>query len=52
MKQSQINRLEMYQTTLDYLDAHNAVWNAVPIIGKYKNALSTVVTSVKTAVAD
>ena len=52
MNQDQINRLEMYQTTLDYLDAHNAVWNAVPIIGKYKNALSTINTSIKTAAAE
>ena len=42
----------MYQTTLDYLDAHNAVWNAVPIIGKYKNALSAINMSIKTAAAD
>ena len=52
MNQDQINRLEMYQTTLDYLDAHNAVWNAVPIIGKYKNALSAINTSIKTAAAE
>ena len=52
MNQDQINRLEMYQTTLDYLDAHNAVWNAVPIIGKYKNALSAINTSIKTAASE
>ena len=52
MNQDQINRLEMYQTTLDYLDAHNAVWNAVPIIGKYKNALSAINMSIKTAAAE
>ncbi|MDE0472771.1 MAG: hypothetical protein OXH57_12610 [Ekhidna sp.] len=52
MNQDQINRLEMYQTTLDYLDANNAVWNTIPIIGKYKNALSTINTSIKTAAAD
>ena len=52
MEQRQINRLEMYQTTLDYLDAHNAVWNAVPIIGKYKNALSEINTSIKTAASE
>jgi len=52
MRQVQINRLEMYQTTLDYLDAHNAVWNAVPIIGKYKNTLSEINTAIKAAAAE
>lgn len=52
MKQEQINRLEMYQTTNDYLDAQNAVWSAIPIIGKYKNELTDLVTAIKTAAAD
>ena len=52
MRQNQINRLEMYQATNDYLDAQNAVWSAIPIIGNYKNQLSGIITSVKDAAAD
>jgi hypothetical protein len=49
MTQAQINRLEMYQTTDDYLDAQNAVWSAIPIVGNYKNKLFEIIINIKTA---
>lgn len=52
MNQAQINRLEMYQTTNDYLDAQNAVWSAIPIVGNYKNQLFDIIANIKTAAAN
>ena len=52
MTQEQINRLEMYQTTNDYLDAQNAVWSAIPIVGNYKNKFFDIIASIKTASAE
>jgi len=49
MNQQQINRLEMYRATNDYLDAQNALWSAIPIIGTYKNQLSALIAGIEEA---
>ncbi|MDN5204591.1 hypothetical protein QQ008_24580 [Fulvivirgaceae bacterium BMA10] len=49
MKQSQINRLEMFQVTNDYLDTHNSVWNTIPVLGKYKNQFASIIEALKEA---
>ncbi|MEP2024666.1 hypothetical protein [Reichenbachiella sp.] len=52
MNQRQINHLEMFQTTNDYLEKQAAVWNAIPIIGNYKNQLNTTQLAIKQIAAD
>jgi len=52
MRQDQINRLEMYQTTSDYLEAQNAIWSPIPIIGTYKNQLTDIINTIKTSATD
>lgn len=52
MNQKQINQLEMFQTTSDYLDNQAAVWNAIPVIGNYKNQLTEALTDIKQAAID
>ena len=52
MNQKQINQLEMFQTTNDYLDGQASVWNAIPIIGNYKNQLTEALSGIKQAAAD
>lgn len=49
MRQVQINRLEMFSATNDYLDSHNAIWSAIPILGNYKNELSIRIIAIKEA---
>ncbi len=47
MQQSQINRLEMFEATNLYLDHNAAIWNAIPILTKYKTALNQVIEGIK-----
>ncbi len=48
MTRDQINKLEMCQSTANYMDANSSVWNTVPAIGRYKNLLSQLIEKVKT----
>ncbi|MEQ8626201.1 hypothetical protein [Ekhidna sp.] len=52
MNQRQINKVEMMETTNNYLDANTAIWSAIPIITSYKNRLSQVIDELKTAAQD
>jgi seryl-tRNA synthetase len=52
MKQSQINRLEMIQTTNNHLNQHTAVWNTIPIVGKSKNQLAQLMSDIKKTAKD
>ena len=52
MNQRQINKVEMMETTNNYLDANTAIWSAIPIITSYKNRLSHVIDELKTAAQD
>ncbi len=52
MKQKDINKLEMFVATNDYLDTHTEVWNTIPVIGGYKNQLSEYITSIKASALD
>ncbi|MEQ9404980.1 MAG: hypothetical protein RIM99_15415 [Cyclobacteriaceae bacterium] len=47
MDRAQINRLEMFQSANEYLDSHTEVWNGIPIIGAYKNELSSLIATIK-----
>ncbi|WP_370090400.1 hypothetical protein [Ekhidna sp.] len=52
MNQRQINKVEMMETTHNYLDANTAVWSAIPIVTTYKNQLSQAIDGLKTAAQD
>jgi DNA repair exonuclease SbcCD ATPase subunit len=47
MTRDQINRLEMSQATLNHMDMYAGVWNAVPVIGRYKNQLQQIIREIK-----
>ena len=49
MTREQINRLEMYQATNAYLDAHVDTWSAIPIVNTYKNNLVQALTGIQEA---
>ena len=49
MNQKQINKLEMFQSTNEYLDNNTAIWSAIPVIGTYKNGLAQSITEIKDA---
>lgn len=52
MNQKQINQLEMFQSTDDYLNANTAIWSSIPIITQYKNQVSQVVDAIRTSAQD
>lgn len=52
MNQRQINRLEMFQDTDNYLNENQEVWSAIPIVGKYKNDLTQIIEALKEAAQD
>jgi hypothetical protein len=47
MTQEQINRLEMFEACNRFLDEQLAVWNAVPIISRYKTQLTELIAAIK-----
>ncbi len=52
MTQQQINRLEMFQATLDHMNTSPEIWNAIPVIGNYKNLLTQLIQDIKVAAGD
>lgn len=38
----------MYQDTNNHMDTHPEVWNAIPVIGRYKNELAQLIEQIKT----
>lgn len=49
MKQVQINRKEMYETVISYLDANTEKWSAIPKVAEFKNAFTTVAAQIDEA---
>ncbi|MEP4095758.1 hypothetical protein [Reichenbachiella sp.] len=52
MNQNQINQLEMFQSTDDYLNTYTAVWSVVPIASQYKTNLSQVIDAIRSSAQD
>ncbi|MEO1254321.1 MAG: hypothetical protein AAFY41_05480 [Bacteroidota bacterium] len=52
MNQSQINRVEMLETTNTFLDTNTAVWSAIPIANNYKIELNQLIAGIKSAAQD
>lgn len=52
MKQSEINRLQMYVAVEGFLDQQAPVWNPVPIVSAYKLKLTGTILGIKTAAKD
>lgn len=52
MKQSDINRLQMYVSLDGYLDQHTAVWSPIPVVSAYKLLLTTAIQGIKVAAKD
>ena len=49
MKQTEINRLEMFQAVNTYLNTHSTIWNTIVVAGRYKSQLSAAITSLQAA---
>lgn len=52
MNQRQINRLEMFKATDDYLNSQSSVWTPIPIIGTYKTKLTEIIDTIKSTAQD
>lgn len=42
MNKNQVNRLEMQNAVINYLDSSSAKWSSIPIIGEFKNEFVSV----------
>ncbi len=47
MNQKQINKLEMFQSTNEFLDDNTAVWSAIPVVSGYKNQLAQAIIDIR-----
>lgn len=52
MKQSQINRLEMMQTTNSFLNSNTVIWRVIPIVTTYKNELTQIIQNIRSNTED
>ena len=52
MTQQQINKLEMFQATNEYLDDNNDTWNTIPVISGYKNELAQRIITIRDSAQD
>jgi len=46
MNKNQINRKEMYDTVISYLDTNTVKWTSIPKVGEFKNEFSAVVAQI------
>ena len=49
MNKSQINKKEMYDSVLSFLDSNAALWSSIAKVGEFKNQFSDVVVQINTA---
>jgi len=49
MEKSQINRKEMYDTVIAFLDSNAEKWTSIPKVGEFKNAFSNLVVQIDDA---
>jgi ABC-type transporter Mla subunit MlaD len=49
MNKNQINRKEMYDTVIAFLDTHAEKWSSIPKVGEFKNKFSTIVVQIEQA---
>jgi hypothetical protein len=49
MNKKQINRKEMYDTVIAFLDTHAEKWSSIPKVGEFKNKFSTIVAQIEQA---
>lgn len=52
MKKTQINKKEMCDTVVSYLDSNSVLWSSIPKVGEFKNQLSEVVVQIEGAQYD
>lgn len=52
MTNNQIAQVEMFRSTLSFMDNHSAVWNAIPIVNTYKTRLSEITEAIEESAKD